>query len=269
MQPISTIVVDDEPLARQRVLDLLAREPDIDLLAECADGYAAIAALTAWKPDLAFLDVQMPEIDGFQVLAAIDPAHLPTVVFVTAYDRYALRAFDVHALDYLLKPYDDERFQQALQRARTAILQKKTCELHERLLALIQTYPAPAPPGLSGVSASAPPAGIDRFVVKTGGESWLIKADEIDYIQGEGVYVRLHAAGKSYLVRERIAELEACLNPRMFCRIHRSTIVNLERIKKLVPYFHGDYLAVLHDGTRLKLSRSRRDHLQARLGLSF
>ncbi len=262
---IKTIVVDDEPLARRRILDLLAKEADIEVVAECSDGFAALEAASKESPDLFFLDVQMPEKNGFKVIAEMPKERLPIIIFVTAYDQYAIKAFEVHALDYLLKPFDDERFQQALDRARKQMQQKQKNEFNHKLLNLIHSQTEQS----NSEGTDAETKVLDRFVIKELGEAILIKAEEVDYIEGEGVYVRLHLNKKSYLLRERMTELENRLNPRMFFRIHRSTIVNLERIKKLVPHFHGDYIIVLQDGTHLKLTRSRREQLQTFLGAKF
>jgi two-component system LytT family response regulator len=263
---ITAVIIDDEPLARKRILDLLLREDDIEVLAECSDGFAAIETILQQDPDLLFLDVQMPEMDGFKMVSKLPKENLPVIIFVTAYDQFAIKAFEVHALDYLLKPFDDERFSQAIDRARIQIRQRTTNEFSEKLLNLVDSQ------GGSSTSHTGPresPQRITRFAIRELGETILVKAEKVDYIEGEGVYVRLHLDAKSYLIRERLTDLENRLDPNTFFRIHRSTIVNLERIKKLVPHFHGDYIVALHNGTHLKLSRTRREALQARLGTSF
>lgn len=265
MPPVAAIVVDDEPLARQRIIDLLDRDPEVRLLAECADGHAAVDVILRQRPDLVFLDIQMPEIDGFRIIAEVTPEQMPTTIFVTAYDRYAIQAFDVQALDYLLKPYDDDRFMQALQRAKTAISYRQESRFHDRLMRLMQEKEGMA----SAPDAPRDRLPSDRLIVRDQGEALVVRTVDIDYVQGEGVYVRLHTRRQDYLVRERMAELERRLDPRVFCRIHRSTIVNLDRIQKLIPHFNGESLVVLHDGVRLKVSRSRRDHLQDRLGMTL
>ncbi|MCG8607139.1 LytTR family DNA-binding domain-containing protein [bacterium] len=263
---IRTVIVDDEPLARKRILDLLLREPDIDVLAECRDGFAAIETVLQKNPDLLFLDVQMPEMDGFKVVSELAMEKLPVIIFVTAYDQFAIKAFEVHALDYLLKPFDDERFAQAVERARLQIRQRTTNEFSEKLVSLIRSQ---SEASAKYHSPAETQQRMTRFAIKESGETILVKAEDVDYIEGEGVYVRLHLDSKSYLIRERLGELENRLDPSTFFRIHRSTIVNLERIKKLVPHFHGDYIVALQNGTHLKLSRTRREALQARLGTSF
>ena len=250
---IRTLIVDDEPLARQRVRDLLAQDPDIHLVGECGDGRQAVAAVQALKPDLMLLDVQMPALDGFGVLQALDGTELPVVVFVTAHDRYALKAFEVHALDYLLKPFDRDRFASALERAKAQVQQGKTGSIEQRLLAMLQTVQERQP---------AP----ERLVVKTAGRFSFVRIKDIDWIEAAGNYVRLHLGKEDHLLRESMAALETKLDAHSFVRIHRSTIVNLERIRELQPTFHGEYVVVLRDGTELTLSRTYRDKLQECLG---
>lgn len=253
MRTIKALVVDDEPLARERVVSLLKEEPGVELLGECRDGQEAIAAVRGLGPDLVFLDVQMPGVDGFQVLQAVGPDHMPVVVFVTAYDQHALRAFEVRALDYLLKPFDRERFRDALQRARTQIEQQETGDLGRRLLALVKDL-RPAPPRA------------DRVVVKSGGRLFFLKTEEIDWIEAAGNYAKLHVGSASHLLRETMISLEARLDPERFVRIHRSRIVNMERVQELQPWFNGEYVVILRNGTRLTLSRGYREKLQERLG---
>jgi two-component system LytT family response regulator len=255
MAKIRTLIVDDEPLARQRLRQLLDREADIEVAGECADGRQAVAALRQDPPDLVFLDVQMPILDGFGVLEGLGAVRLPTVIFVTAHDRYALRAFEVHALDYLLKPFDRDRFQKALDRAR-AQLQHNPMDVNQRLLAL-----------LADVQEVRKP--LDRLVIKSGGRVCFVRIGEIDWIEAAGNYLRLHVGRDVHLLRETMSRLESRLDPRLFARIHRSTMVNLERIRELQPSFHGDFVVKLHDGTELTLSRGYRDKLQELLGTSF
>lgn len=245
---IRALVIDDEPLARRRIRKLLARDAEVESVGECADGYEAIAAINAHDPDLIFLDVQMPELDGFAVLERIHPKHAPLVVFVTAYDQYALRAFEVSAVDYLLKPFDRKRFEQALSRAKSRLSTDRGSELTERTLALLEELRA---------HASHP----ERLMIKSGGRAFFLKTDEIDWIEAEGKYVRLHAGRESYLLREAIGSLEAQLDPKKFLRIHRSTIVNIDRVKELQPWFHQDYRVILRDDTELMLSRGCRKKL--------
>jgi two-component system LytT family response regulator len=253
---LRTFLVDDEPLARQRLRTLLEAEPDIDLVGECSDGRHAVAALREQAPDLLFLDVQMPLLDGFGVLEALGPERLPVVIFVTAYDRYALRAFEVHALDYLVKPFDRERFRTALARARGQVERARSADVNERLLALLQHVKEARKP-------------LDRLVIKSAGRVCFVRLEEIDWIEAAGNYLRLHAGKETHLLRETMSRLEARLDGRRFLRIHRSTIVNIERIRELQPSFHGDYVVILRDGTELILSRGYRGKLQELLGNAF
>jgi two-component system LytT family response regulator len=247
------ILADDEPLARERLRTLLAQEDWIDLVAECSDGVQAITAIQQLEPDLVFLDIQMPSAGGFEVIQAIGPTRMPCVIFVTAYDKYALRAFDVHALDYLLKPFDRERFQQALARARQHLERRSPGDLERRLLELMQDF-KPAPQRL------------ERFVIKAGGRVFFVRADEIDWIEAAGNYVKLHVGSDAHLFRETMNALESQLDPDSFFRIHRSHIVNIERVKELQPWFNGEYVVFLRNGTRLTLSRGYREKLQDRIG---
>ena len=250
---IRTLVVDDEPLARQRLRTLLAPDPDLELIGECGDGRQAVTAVQQLKPDLMFLDVEMPALDGFEVLHALAGVALPVVVFVTAHDRYALRAFEAHALDYLLKPFDKERFAQALMRAKNQVRLGQAAGIEDRLRSLLQTVEGRRP---------LP----ERLVVKSAGRVSFVRVAEVDWIEAAGNYVRLHLGKEEHLLRESLGGLEARLDPRRFVRIHRSTIVNIDRIRELRPTFHGDYLVVLKDGAELTLSRGCRDKLQESLG---
>jgi len=263
VQPIRTLIVDDEPAAREGMRHLLAGDCDVVLAGVCANGREAAAAIAAAAPDLVFLDVQMPELDGFSVLRRLDRASLPAVVFVTAHEQYALRAFEVHAIDYLLKPFSDERFREALERAKLQVRQGRLSELSWKLLALIQGY-GPEQPAVP-VRRTGPKY-LERLVIKSGGRVTLLRVGEIEWIDAEGDYVRIHVGKQWHLLRETMKRLEAQLDPGRFVRIHRSTIVNLERVKELQPFFRGEYVVVLHNGTTLKLSRGYREHLEAKLG---
>jgi two-component system LytT family response regulator len=262
MEKIRTLIVDDEPLARDSMRILLERDSEIELVAECANGREALQAIRGRAPDLLFLDVQMPEMDGFEVLAHVETERLPVVIFVTAYDQHALRAFEVHALDYLLKSYSDERFEAALRRAKEQIRQKKVNEISQRLVALLDDRK-------QGQAQPENGAHLTRLVVKSGGRVFFLKTAEIDWIEAADYYVYLHAGGKSHLLRETMNGLEKQLDPAKFQRIHRSTIVNLDRVKELQPHVHGDYTVILQDGIQLKLSRSYRPKLEAALGRSI
>jgi two-component system LytT family response regulator len=254
---IRTMIVDDEPPARRNLRALLKGVPDVELVKECGNGRDAVCQIRALQPDLIFLDVQMPELDGFEVLENLAGHPLPVIIFVTAYDQYALKAFEVSALDYLLKPFDDARFQRALSQARRQIEQQDASELGRKLLTLL---------GTREVKADTPPRYLTRLMVKTAGRVIFIRAEEIDWIEAYDNYVRLHVGGKAHLLRQTMNELEAALSPERFARIHRSTIVNLDRVKELRPHFNGERLVILHDGTELKLSRIRKEWLERRLG---
>jgi len=253
MRTIRALIADDEPLARERVAGLLQAEPDIELIGQCRDGRETVEAILQLEPDLVFLDIQMPGADGFEVIKAVGPDRMPLVIFVTAYDQHALRAFEVRALDYLLKPFDRERFQEALARARTQIEGRESGDLGRRLLALVQDIR----PG---------PHRTDRLVIKSAGKLFFLRTDEIDWIEAAGNYVRVHVGSESHLLRETMASLETKLDQDRFCRIHRSRIVNMERIKEMQPWFSGEYVVILTTGTRLTLSRGYREKLQERLG---
>ena len=250
---IRALIVDDEPLARRRLRRMLAQHADVEIIGDAANGRDAISAIRERGPDLVFLDVQMPEMDGFAMLDALEAKEMPLVVFVTAYDQYALRAFEVYALDYLLKPFDRQRFNKALQRAKSRLQPEKSSEINQRTLALLEELKAQT-------------SHMERFIIKSGGRAFFLKIEEIDWIEAEGKYVRLHVGKESYLLREAISSLEAQLDPKRFPRIHRSTIVNIDRIRELQPWFHNEYRVILRDGTQLMLSRSCRKKLGELLG---
>jgi two-component system LytT family response regulator len=269
MDKICALIVDDEQPARQRILELLENVPDVEIIGECTSGPEAVKIIQEQKPDLVFLDVQMPEVDGFGVLEAVSANSMPVTVFVTAYDRYALKAFEANALDYLLKPYSDQRFETALARARMHLQTQKRDELSRKMLALFQDYNHHRLPPQSMGPPRDGENKVDRLVVKSGGRVFFLKADEIDWIEAAGVYVYLHAGNKTHLYRETIGGLEAQLDPRQFVRIHRSSIVNIERIKELQPISHSEYLVILKNETQLKLSRNYRTNLRKRIGLAI
>jgi two-component system LytT family response regulator len=252
MKKIRTLVVDDEPLARERLASLLQPLEDVELVGQCRDGEQAVAAIQELAPDLVFLDIQMPGIDGFDVIEAVGAEHMPLVIFVTAYDQYALRAFQVRALDYLLKPFDRDRFTEALQRARRQLERLETGDIGRRLLALVGDLRRDRPR-------------TDRLVVKSGGRLFFLRADEIDWVEAAGNYVRLHVGSTSHLLRETMTAMEARLDPEKFFRIHRCRIVNMDRIQELQPWLNGEYAVVLRTGARLTLSRGYREKLQERL----
>ena len=254
---IRTLIIDDEPLARRNLRLLLEKDPQIEILDECRNGREAVKAINAMSPDLIFLDIQMPEMDGFDVLERAGPEKIQAIIFVTAFDQYALKAFDVHALDYLLKPFDDERFAHALERAKSQIEAREIDRLSKRLLALLEERESQRKESKDGY--------LTRLMIKVSGRVMLLKVDEIDFIEADGNYAKLHVGRKAHLLRERMHDLEVRLDPAKFVRIHRSVIVNLDRIKEMHPHFNGDYIVVLEDGRQLRLSRSRRENLEARL----
>ena len=245
------LIVDDEPLACERIRTLLAGERDVEIAGECHDGRSAVEAIRSMAPDLVFLDVQMPEMDGFAVLASLD--RMPAVVFVTAFDQFAIRAFEVHALDYLLKPFDRDRFRQAVGRARQQLTHANGGEVERRLAAIMDDL-RPAKQKT------------DRFVVKSGGRIFFVRTAEIDWIEAAGNYVKLHVGADSHLIRETMNAVEQRLSPDAFVRIHRCHIVNIEQVRELQPWFNGEYVVFLKNGTRLTLSRGYRERLQERVG---
>jgi len=261
MEKIRTIIVDDEKPARRRLRELLEKQPDIAIVAECSNGAEAVRQIRALRPDLLLLDVQMPGLDGFGVVDAIGAAQMPATIFVTAYDQYALKAFEVSALDYLLKPFSDERFERSLARVLSFVGANRREELSHRILSLLDQIQPKQPQ-----NTSAP---LDCLMIKDGGRLLFLRVEEIDWIEAAGVYVQVHTADKTWLHRISLSELEAKLDARQFLRIHRSTIVNLQKVRELHPHSHGDFLVVLLDGTELKLSRNYRQKVEASLGQSL
>jgi two-component system LytT family response regulator len=249
---VRTLIVDDEALGRKRLRKLLESETECELIGECCDGQEAVAAIQAFTPDLLFLDVQMPELNGFEVLAQLNGNRLPVIIFVTAYDQYALKAFEAQAIDYLLKPFEDERFYQALHRARAYIEGQQSQDINARLQTLVNSMSLRAKP-------------MTRMAVKTAGRIVFIKTSEIDWIEAVGNYLNLHIGTEAHLLRGRISELEKRLDPGQFFRTHRSTIVNLDRVKEFQTLFKGDGVAILKNGTRVAVSRSSSQRLQALL----
>lgn len=251
--PTRVLIVDDEALARDRLRQLLQVEPEIQIVGECADGQEAVATIQRESPDLIFLDIQMPELDGFGVLEALKTDRVPVIVFVTAYDQFALKAFDVHAVDYLLKPFDRERFQAALRHALVQVRQRDDKSLAQRQSA-----------ALADLKPATKPA--ERLPVKTGGRVIFVRIADIDWVEAAHNYVILHVDKDSHFLRETMNAFEGRVSPEKFVRISRSTMVNIDRIKELQPMFYGEYTVTLHNGTRLTLSRRYRDKLQ-QLGL--
>ena len=255
--PITAVLADDEPLARDRLRRLLEGDAEVRLVAECGGGSAALEAIERHRPHLLFLDVQMPDLDGFEVLQAVPPDRMPAVIFTTAYDRYALQAFDAQAVDYLLKPYSEARFASALARARLAIAAADGQQAR-RLGGLVSQVKAER-------AARGDGAYLERLLVRGEGRVIVVPVGELEYAEAAGNHVRLHAGGVEHLLRETLSELEARLDPRQFARIHRSSIVSVAHVAELEPWFSGDYMVVLRSGTKLKLSRSYRQTVEAKL----
>jgi|SRR5215213_8010073 len=253
---VRALIVDDESLARQTIRDLLSEDSEVEVIGECGGGLEAVNFIRRQTPDLLFLDIQMPGMNGFETLREIEAVYIPAIIFVTAYDGYALKAFEVHALDYLLKPFSDRRFEEALRQAKAHIEMKEVRELSQSLLALLgeQTGRAPAEAGRKPF--------LRRFKIKSDGRVIFIKAADVDWISAEDYYVKLHIGAKTLLLRMSMNELEETLDPKGFLRIHRSVIVNFDRVKELRQHPNGEYVVVLTDGTELKLSRSRRERLE-------
>jgi two-component system LytT family response regulator len=245
---IRALIVEDEPLARERLRSLLENERDVEVIAEAGDGRSGVERIRSLDPDLVFLDVNMPELDGFGVIEEVGVEAMPPVIFVTAYDQFAVQAFDAHALDYLLKPFDEERFRAAVDRARQALRRQHAGSLDRRLTDLLEDLRRPRH--------------LERLAVKSGGKIIFIRTDDIEWITAEGNYARLHAGNRSHLMRETMSSLESKLDPTRFIRIHRSTIVNTDAIAELEPLFQGDYVVILRNGTRLTSSRGYRTNLQ-------
>ena len=280
------LIVDDESLARQRVRRLLRAEVDVDVVGEAESGHEAVAMIRALRPDLVCLDVQMPGLDGFGVLQELDGGHVPMVLFITAYDEHAQRAFAVHAVDYVLKPVDEDRFKVAFAKARK---QRANAVAAERLGELLETVRRLADGGAAladareatsaagnavvnavpGANAGAGATGryASRILVKQDGRMFFVKTADIDWIEADRNYVRLHVGSTAHSIRERISGIEETLDPRLFARIHRSTIVNLNRVREMQQWFSGDYVVILDDGTRLRLSRHYRDRVEKQVGV--
>ena len=248
------VIADDEPLARERLRTLLAAHPSIELVRECGDGASAVAAVRELRPELVFLDVQMPGMDGFGVLRALDgDPHLPEIVFVTAYDRYALKAFEVHALDYLLKPFSRRRFGEAVEHVLARLAARNGSAAVPEVAALLDA--------LRGERERP-----ERFAVRTGRGVRFVKAEEVAWVEAEGNYVRLHVPGGNHLLRGTLKGIADRLDPRRFVQVHRSALVNLDRIARLEPWFHGEFVVVMDDGTRLTSSRTYSANLRRLAG---
>lgn len=250
---IRVLIVDDEAPARQRLADLLRKDSQVAAILEAADGISAVEAIQSQRPDLVLLDVQMPELDGLDVIDAVGAGQMPLTIFVTAYDQHAIRAFEANALDYLLKPFSDERFESALARVRVRLDERNTSEFGRRIMKMVS-------------SASETTRPLDRLVVKCSGSMRFIRVAEIDWIEAAGVYVNLHVADQQLLYRAALHELAERLDARRFVRVHRSAIVNIESILQLEPVSHGEFDVVLKNGARTRVSRNYRAQLENRLG---
>lgn len=253
---ITVLIVDDEPLARRTLRDLLAADPEVEIIGECSSGLEAVKFIRQQMPDVLFLDIQMPGMNGFEALTKVEHERIPAIVFVTAYDQYALKAFDVHALDYLLKPFTDQRFEEALRQAKAHVELREVNRLSQSLLALLREQASAADGSINRKGF------LNRFMIKSGGRVSFVKADEVDWIAADDYYIKLHVGAKTHLLRLSMNELEEKLDPKRFLRIHRSTIINFDRVKELHQNPNGEYAVVLKDGTELKLSRNRRERLE-------
>jgi two-component system LytT family response regulator len=250
---LRALVVDDEPLARKALLRLLRNEPDVSVVAQCGDGEAAVEAIQRLRPDLVFLDVQMPEMDGFRVVETVGPEQMPVTVFVTAFDRYALRAFDANAVDYLLKPFAPDRLARALLRARDRCSGRLDRAAAQRLFSLLER-------------THFETDYVQRLAVSVAGRILFVSVADIDWIEAEGNYARLHVARRIYDLRETLQALVEKLDPRDFVRIHRSTIVNLHRVREVQPWFQGSHVVLLESGEELRMSRYQKDAVEKLLG---
>ena len=252
--PLRVIIADDERLARKKLHILLESEPEVQVVAECEDGRQTISAIHAHLPDLLLLDIQMPDLDGFQVLNEVPPGEMPVVIFTSAYDQYAIRAFEAHALDYLLKPFDQERLHHSIERACSEVRKSGDREITHRIMDLLsrvrsETRSGPEPEG--------------RLVIRAKGRVIFLNLDEIDWVEAAANYVRLNVGKESYFFRETISRIAERLNPNLFIRIHRSTIVNVRKIKELIPVNSGEYIVILKTGKELSCSRGHRAGLQS------
>jgi two-component system LytT family response regulator len=257
---IGTLIVDDEPLARRTIRDLLQGDAEIEIIGECGSGREAVDFIHKQPPDILIMDIQMPGMNGFEVLARIDHGRIPAIVFITAFDQYALKAFEVHAMDYLLKPFTDERFRETLRQAKSHVELREMNRLSQSLRDLLNEYA-----GAGTNAVIKPKSFLTRFTIKTGSRVVFVNASDVDWITADNYYVKLHVNGKSHLLRISMNELEEKLDPKRFLRIHRSTIINFDRVKELHQNPNGEYTVVLKNGTELKLSRSRRERLDALL----
>ncbi|TNE70670.1 response regulator transcription factor [bacterium] len=242
------LIVDDEPLARKRISSLLEQDSSVTVIGVCANGLEALKVIETQTPDILFVDIQMPEMSGFQLIETVGPNKIPATIFVTAYDEFALKAFEVHAMDYVLKPFENERFFNTLERAKQIIINQKTDDLQEKVVRILEDL-------------NAKKNYVKRIMVKNSDKVFFIEANEIDYLESSGNYVKIHSLGKHQLVRDTLTNMLSNLDPEQFFRVHRSTVVNIDKVKELQPWFHGDYLVVMKDGTKLNMSRNYKEIL--------
>jgi two-component system LytT family response regulator len=265
MKKLRVLVVDDEPLARDGVVTLLSGDPEVEIVGTCADGQSALAAIRLQRPDLVFLDVQMPKRDGFGVLAELKPEDRPAIIFVTAYDQYAIEAFAICAVDYLLKPFRDARFAAALARAKAGIRQGRDLDLGRKMEQLVDYVREAVKPGPEPARASPLPAageGADRVVLKTGSDLHFVRTADIVWVEAQADFIKVHTTGAAQLVRETLQSFEKRVPPDKFLRIHRSSLVNVDHVRKVTPALYGDYTVLMSDGTVLQLSRKNRAKLK-------
>lgn len=256
-EPLKVLIVDDEPFARKYIREMLGRETDIEIVGEAGNGKAALKCLSKVRPDLLFLDIQMPEMDGFTLLENLDRENLPGIIFTTAYEEYAIRAFEVHALDYLLKPFDEVRFTQALQRARESLTDSEPKQQEaEQIVALLQAL-------------NEKPRYLERLLVKQNGRIVFVKLEQIDWIRADDKYIHLHGANHRHMIRQTLGAMKSQLDPTRFVQINRSVIVNIDSIKELHTAFHGDHEVQLHDGKTFPLSKNHKNELFDLLGKPF
>lgn len=257
MNTIKALIADDERLGRDLIQHMLATHPDVDVISECHDGADALSKIEQHQPDLVFLDIKMPEISGIDVVNRLNPLASPIVVFITAHDRYALNAFDQNAVDYLLKPFDQERFDRMLDRVRTRVTQRENSEFAERIQNMIA----------NNQDASTQIKPLRKITIKESNRVFFVDTKDVDYFEASGNYVAIHTGPKTHLLYESLGNMETKLDPEKFARVHRSTIINIESIKELRTHFNGEYVVVLKDDTRLKISRSYREKVKPLLGL--
>jgi two-component system, LytTR family, response regulator len=264
---LRVLIVDDEHLARRRLKELLQHEAGVEIIGMVDNGVAAVEAIDDLQPDLVFLDVQMPGMTGVEVVSQVGPEEMPATIFVTAYDHYAVKAFELAALDYLVKPFDDERFEQAFRRARELIELHEVRTMTQRLVTLLGDHPRAGPSAPRPAATARRDGYMERIAVDSHGQVRVVPVGRIDYITASGPYAELHVGGQTFVIRERMQNLDERLDPERFFRIHRSAIVQLDRIETLLRSSGGDYAVRLKDGAKLAVSRGRRDELEERLGL--